>query len=59
MHVPERHKTGAELAQNVSVYYCMVCGPVMREDWGYGSMTLHNAVPHPEHFTFDEEDNPQ
>lgn len=38
---------------NAEVHYCVICGPVMRETFNDGQLTVtwHNMLPHPE---FDE-----
>jgi hypothetical protein len=41
-------------APNTSVYYCLVCGPIIRETWSYGTVTFHRQVPHA-HGLEDEE----
>ena len=33
-------------APNTSVYYCLVCGPIIRETWSYGTVTFHRPVLH-------------
>lgn len=45
---------------SAAVYHCLVCGPVLRLPYGdEGHVTIHNNVPHPHEFTFNEEENPQ
>lgn len=46
-------------APNTSVYHCIICGPIMREHCFDGYITIHNNVPHPIDFTYDEEERPQ
>ncbi len=41
-------------APNTSVHYCLVCGPIIRETWSYGTVTFHRDVPH-EYGLEDEE----
>lgn len=49
----------AEACSYTQVHYCAVCGPVMRDVYEFYSVTFHQQVPHPEHMTFEEEENPQ
>ena len=37
-------------------YWCVVCGRYLPADDG---LIVHDAVPHPEEMTFDDEENPQ
>jgi hypothetical protein len=46
-------------APNTSVFYCLVCGPIIRETWSYGTVTFHRDALHPAHMTYDEEETLQ
>ena len=38
-------------------YYCVVCGKFLLAD--ERGVIVHDDVPHPQHMTFDETENPQ
>ena len=40
---------------SLSVYWCVICGPCLRETHEGGDMTIHRNIPHPDTMTFDEE----
>ena len=49
----------AELDPTARVYWCVVCGPLLRLDAQGGTLTVHRPLPHPHDMTYDEEDRPQ
>lgn len=50
----------AEVAVATSVYYCLICGPCMREHISEDdTITIHDDVPHPPDLEFDEEERMQ
>lgn len=49
---------GARLDGDSSIFYCIVCGPVLLEEFEGGSVTHYKPLDHGD-MTFDEEDFPQ
>jgi hypothetical protein len=46
--------------EDVTVYWCVVCGPCLRELLpDGGTLTIHRAITHPNDMTYDEEEKPQ
>lgn len=50
----------AEADQECTVYYCVVCGPILRLPGKRRDIVAHQDVPHPDEVLWtDEEGNPQ
>jgi hypothetical protein len=47
-----------EASPELTVHWCVVCGPVIKEEFEFHSVTYHQPVEHPALMEFDEEDNP-
>ena len=53
------NREGAEPLPSARVYYCVVCGPLIKEPFGDSYVIMHRDIPHAEAMWFDEEDRPQ
>lgn len=50
----------AEVDREADVYYCIVCGPILRLTGKRKDVVAHQDIPHPEEvFWTDEEEKPQ
>lgn len=49
----------AQPDKTAAVYYCVVCGPILRLAYGKETITLHHSVPHPPCMANTDEANPQ
>lgn len=50
----------AEAAPDCGVYYCIVCGPILRMTGRKRDVVAYQDIPHPDEVLWtDEEGNPQ